>query len=280
MSPRERSRRFAIGVAAWVFGLAATVLLGGIWGRAVVVDTTELADTLSPLAASELVAGRISAWLESELATAGLGEDEAGAVAGRVLAHPGVGPVVEQLVAEGVEAAASAGGATTVDVAAILAPASGQITSGLNEAGLPVTEEAVGAALSRLDPIAIRDPADRPLIGAGSPLATGLGTAAILGGLLMLISGSAYVAMSKDRVRAVRSLITRFAMGALSFAVILRIGSWLADPEGGRAPFRESFALLADSKWMVPLTMGLAAAGIAVILRVVRERVRPAARSR
>jgi hypothetical protein len=281
LSPRERSRRFAIGVAGWVFGLAATVLLGSIWGRAVVVDTGELADTLSPLAASELVAGRISAWLEAELTTAGLGETEAAQVAGRVLAHPGVGPVVEQLVAEGVEAAATGDpGRTSVDVAAILTPASGQITSGLNEAGVAVTDEQVVAALSRLDPVVVRDPADRPLIGAASPLATSLGTAAILGAGLMAISGTAYIAMSSDRLRALRSLVTRFALGALSFAVILRIGSWLVDPEGGRAPFRESVALLANSKWMVPLTIGLGAAGAAVLLRISRRMLRPAATSR
>jgi hypothetical protein len=281
LSPRDRSRRFALGVAGWVFGLAATVLLGSIWGRAVVVDTGELADTLSPLAASELVAGRISAWLEAELTTAGLGEAEAAQAAGRVLAHPGVGPVVEQLVAEGVEAAATGDpGSTSVDVAAILAPASGQITSGLNEAGVPVTDEQVVAALSRLDPIVVRDPADRPLIGAASPLATSLGTAAILGAGLMAISGTAYIAMSRDRVRALRSLVTRFALGALSFAVILRIGSWLVDPEGGRAPFRESVALLANSKWMVPLTIGLGAAGAALLLWFSRRMLRPAATSR
>jgi hypothetical protein len=257
------------------------VLLGGIWGRAVIVDTSELADALSPLATSELVAGRISSWLESELASAGVGEAEAAVAAGRVLAHPGVGLVIEELVAEGVEAAATGDPrGTSVDAAAILAPATSEIAVGLNEAGVPVTREQVDAALSRLDPIAIRDPADRPLIGAASPLATSLGTAAILGGILMAMSGTAYVMMSPDRVQAFRSLVTRFALGALSFAVILRIGSWLVDPEGGRAPFRESVALLANSKWMLPLTIGLAAASAAFIIRIARRGLRPAATSR
>jgi hypothetical protein len=281
LTPRDRSRRFAIGVAGWVFGLAATVLLGGIWGRAVVVDTGELADTLSPLATSELVAGRISSWLQSELTSAGVAEADAATAASRVLAHPGVGSVIEDLVAESVEAAASGSpGGTAVDAAAILAPATGEITAGLNDAGVPVTQEQVDAALSRLGPITIREPADDPLIGAASPLATSLGTAAILGAVLMLMAGSAYVLMSPDRAQAIRSLVTRFALGALSFAVVLRIGSWLVDPEGGRAPFRESVALLADSKWMVPLTIGLAAGAAALIMRMARRRVRPAATSR
>ena len=267
-------------MAGWVFGLASTVLLVGIWGRAVVVDTNELADTLSPLAAGDMVSDRLATWLEAELVTAGVEGVGASVVADQVLAHPSVGPVLEELVAEGVEAAASgdpSGG--SVDVAAILLPASGQIATGLSEAGAPVSNERVEAALSQLDPIVIRDPSDQPFVGASSPLAANLGTAAMLGALLMLFSGTAYVAMSRDRMRAFRALLTRFALGALSFAVLLRIGSWLVDPEGGRAPFRESFALLANSKWMVPLTIGLVAMAAAIVFRVFRRRVRPAATS-
>ncbi len=264
-----------------MFGIASTVLLVGIWGRAVVVDTTELADTLSPLAAGDMVSDRLATWLETELVDAGVDGVAASVAADEVLAHPSVGPVLEELVAEGVEAAAS-GDPTgaSVDVAAILLPASGQITTGLNEAGVPVSTEQVEAALSRLDPLVVRDPTDQPFVGASSPLAANLGTAAILGALLMLLSAIAYIAMSRDGVRAFRALLTRFALGALSFAVLLRIGSWLVDPEGGRAPFRESFALLANSKWMVPLTIGLVAMTAAILARVFRRRVRPEAVSR
>jgi hypothetical protein len=264
-----------------VFGLASTVLLVGIWGRAVVVDTNELAETLSPLAAGDMVSDRLATWLEAELVEAGVDGVGASVAADQVLAHPSVGPVLEQLVAEGVEAAASAAPTgASVDVAAILLPASGQITTGLNEAGVPVGTEQVEAALSQLDPLIVRDPSDRPFVGASSPLAANLGTAAMLGALLMLFSGTAYLAMSRDRMRAFRALLTRFALGALSFAVLLRLGSWLVDPEGGKAPFRESFALLANSKWLVPLTIGLVAMAAAVIARVFRRRIRPEAMSR
>lgn len=264
-----------------MFGLASTVLLVGIWGRAVVVDTNELADTLSPLAAGDMVSDRLATWLEAELVEAGVDGAGASRAADQVLAHPSVGPVLEQLVAEGVEAAASADPTgASVDVAAILLPASGQISTGLNEAGMRVTPEQVEAALSQLDPLVVRDPSDRPYVGAYSPLAANLGTAAMLGALLMLFAGTSYVAMSRDRMRAFRALLTRFALGALSFAVLLRLGSWLADPEGGRAPFRESFALLANSKWLVPLSIGLVAMGAALIALVLRRRIRPAAVSR
>ena len=268
-------------MAGWVFGLASTVLLVGIWGRAVVVDTNELADTLSPLAAGDMVSDRLATWLEAELVEAGVDGVGAAVAADQVLAHPSVGPVLEELVAQGVEAAASADPTgASVDVAAILLPASGQITKGLNEAGVPVSSEQVEAALTQLDPLVVRNPSDRPFVGASSPLAANLGTAAMLGALLMLFSGTSYVAMSRDRMRAFRALLTRFALGALSFAVLLRLGSWLVDPEGGRAPFRESFALLANSKWLVPLTIGLVAMAAAVIARMFRRRIRPAAVSR
>ena len=264
-----------------MFGLASTVLLVGIWGRAVVVDTNELADTLSPLAAGDMVSDRLATWLESELVNAGVDGVGASVAADQVLAHPSVGPVLEELVAEGVEAAASGDpNGASVDVAAILLPASGQITTGLNEAGVPVTNEQVEAALARLDPLVIRDASDQPFVGASSPLAANLGTAAMLGALLMLFAGTAYIVMSIDRMRAFRALLTRFALGALSFAVLLRLGSWLVDPEGGRAPFRESFALLANSKWMVPLTIGLVSMAAAIVFRVFRRRVRLAAGSR
>lgn len=277
----SRSERFAVGVAGWVFGLSSTVLLVGIWGRAVVVDTDELAETLSPLAASDAVAERLSTWLETELVDSGVEGASAAQAADQVLVHPAVGPVLEQLVARGVEAAASAEpNGASVDVAAVLMPAAAQITAGLNEAGVPVTPEQVEAAVAQLDPLVIRDPAERPYVGASSPLASNLGTAATLGASLMLLSGSAYVAMSRDRMRALRGLLTRFALGALSFAVLLRIGAWLVDPAGGRAPFRESFALLADSKWMVPLTFGLVSLGAAALAWPFRRRITPGAGSR
>ncbi len=268
------------GTSGWLFGLAATVLLVGLWGRAMVVDTDQLAESLTPLATSEVIAERVSDWLESELVGSGLDGVTASIAAAEVLEHPAVGPLVEELVAEGVAAAASAdpsGG--TVDVGRVLLPAAGQITTGLLEAGVPVTQAQVEAGLAGLDPLVIREPSAAAIVGSNSPLATTLGTAVLLGVLLMVVSASAYVSAHRDRHLALRSLLNKFALGALSFAVLLKIGAWLVDPDGGRAPVGESLALLADSKWMVPLTLGLVslAGGFAVWL--FRKKVRPVAAS-
>lgn len=279
--PKSRKRRFASSLSGWVFGLASTVLLIGLWGRAIVVDTDELAESLIPLSGSDLVAERFSSWLEAELVDTGIEKPAASSAADEVLEHPAVGPLLEDLMAEGIEAAASADpSGSSIDVASILAPSAGVITAGLNDAGVPVSVEQVETALAALDPLVIRDPSDRPLVGSSSPLASTLGTAALLGVMLMLISGWAYVAVSRDRGRAVRNLLNRFALGAMSFAVLLKIGAWIVDPQGGRAPVGESLALVADSKWLVPLTLGLGSLAAAGIAWLFRKRVRPEARFR
>lgn len=272
----SRQRRLASSLSGWTFGLASTVLLVGLWGRAIVVDTDELADSLSPLAGSEQVAQRFSTWLESELVDMGVDGPTSSLAADEMLGHPAVGPVLADLVAEGIEAAASSDpSGSSVDVAGILAPSAGVIAAGLNDAGVPMSLEQVESALAAMDPLVIREPSDRAFVGASSPLASTLGTAALLGMLLMLISGWAYVAAHRDRASAVRSLLNRFALGAISFGVLLRIGSWIVDPRGGRAPVGESIALIADSKWLVPLSIGLGSLAAAAVAWIFRKRVRP-----
>jgi hypothetical protein len=245
------------------------------------VDTDQLTESLTPLAGSDLVAERFSTWLESELVETGVDGPTASVAADEVLEHPAVGPLLEDLVAEGIEAAASADpSGASVDVGGILRPSAGPIAAGLNDAGVPVSAGQVESALAELDPLVIRDPSDQPLVGSSSPLATTLGTAALLGVVFLLVSGWVYVVVSRDRTRAVRNLFTRFALGSLSFAVLLKIGGWIIDPEGGRAPVGKSLALVADSKWTVPMALGLSSLAAAGVVWLFRRKIRPEARSR
>jgi hypothetical protein len=55
------------------------------------------------------------------------------------------------------------------------------------------------------------------------------------------------------------------------------MGSWIVDPRGGRAPVGESIALIADSKWLVPLSIGLGSLAAAAVAWIFRKRVRPGA---
>lgn len=277
---REKRSAIASGVAGWLFGLAATVLLIGVWGRAVVSDTSELANSLSPLSTSRLVADRFAGWLETELVDSGMDSATAETSTEKAMASPTLTPILTDLVAEAVVAAASTDPAgSIVDVASILTPVAGDITVSLNEAGVQASDAQVAAAIARLDPIVIRQPGQSALVGPASPLATRLGTATILAIIAMLGAGAIYVMASRDPMAGVRSLLTRFALGALSFSIFLRIGSWITDPRGGRAPVGEAVSLLTGSKWGVPAVMGLTAMSIAVVFWIFRRRIKPTAMS-
>jgi hypothetical protein len=264
-----------------MFGLASTVLLIGIWGRAVVVDTAQLAESLSPMARSATVVDRFTSWLVIELGGAGLDPVTAEAAADHVLENPAVAQALSNLLTEVVFAAASPDPAgSRVDAAEAFAPAVPDITMSLNEVGVAVTEEEVAAAVTDLDPLVVRQPQAQTLIGADSTVASNLGTAVTFAVMAMLVAGWSYVAASWDRRKAIRSLFTRFALGALSFAVLLRIGGWILDPGGGRAPVAETLGLLAVSKWLIPLGLGLAAGAGALVFWVFRRRqVKPVAAS-
>jgi hypothetical protein len=275
------ARRFTGGGSAWLFGLASTVLLVALWGRAVVVDTDELAESLSPLAGTDAVVDRFSDWLVDELIEEGLDPITAEGAAEHVLDDPAVSLALAGLLGEMVEAAASPGQTgSTVDARSVIYPAVPDIAVRLNELGVPISEAQLAAAVTDLDPLVVRLPSTDPYVGPESEAASKLGIAVILALAVMLITTLAYTATSTDRTKALRSLFTRFSLGALSFAVFLRIGGWILDPGGGRAPVAETLGLLAVSKWLIPLGLGLAAAWGAVAFWVFRRRVRPGAGSR
>jgi hypothetical protein len=98
-----------------------------------------------------------------------------------------------------------------------------------------------------------------------------LGIASVLAGAAMVVFGAMYVLVSDNRVRAMRTLSTRFAVGALTFALLLKFGSWVLDPGGGRAPVSESLSQLADSKWLIPAFIGLAASMGALFFWLIRS---------
>jgi len=276
----SRSRRFARGGSAWLFGLASTVLLVALWGRAVVVDTDELADSVSPLAGTDAVVDRFSDWLVDELIEEGLDPVTAEGAAEHVLDDPAVTSALAGLLGEMVYAAASPDpGGSTVDARSVITPAVPDIAARLNQLGIPISEAQLAAAVSDLDPLIVRPPSTIPYVGPDSDAASKLGTAVVLALIVILITTWVYTATSSDRTKALRSLFTRFSLGALSFAVFLRIGGWVLDPGGGRAPVAETLGLLAVSKWLIPLGLGLAAAWGAVAFWVFRRRVRPGAGS-
>lgn len=251
-----------------------------MWGRAVVVDTDELGESLRPLSETGEVADAFSDWMSAELVDSGVPVGVAEDATEAALVTTEVSRAMENLVVDVVEAAATEGiDGGTVDVAAALQPAVPALTTSLNISGIPVSQVELAQVVSELDPIVIREPDEPAIVGGSSRLATRLGTAVLLAICAQLIFGGIYIFAGPDRLKRLRTLLTRFALTGLSFAVLLKLGSWVLDPKGGRAPVSQSLSLLADSKWVIPALLGLSAAIAAVFVWLIRTSVRPAAAS-
>lgn len=264
--------RFLSSLSAWVFGLATTVLLLSLWGRAVVVDTDELADSVAPLSESEEVTGRFSDWMTDQLIESGVSEPQAGDAASLALFSPEVKQALDSVVGEVVIAAAEPDPeGTVVDMATIFSPTVPAVTASLASQGIPAPEAQVAAIVAGLDPLVIREAGEEPIVGPASPVAMRLGIASVLAVAAQAVFGATYVLVADNRVTAMRTLSTRFAVGALTFALLLKLGSWVLDPGGGRAPVSESLSELADSKWLIPAFIGLAASIGALFFWLIRS---------
>lgn len=264
------------GVFAWLFGLATTVFLIAMWGRAVVIDVDALEASAAPLADSSAVVGLFTDWLDRELVDTGVDPVVAEAVSEDVLEQSSVVAALGEFTGELVTAAAAPGPEPAmVDMSGVIRPAVSEIGSVLGAAGLAIPESRLVEVVDGLDPLVVRAGGNEAYIGPTSPTAGRLGTAAVLALLVMAVTGWVTVALAEDRMTEAKSLLSRVALGALSFAVLLKAGSWVLDPAGGRAPLAESAARVANAKWLHPLVVSLVAA-LAAAGVWWRRRVRPA----
>ena len=255
--------------------MSLSVLLLALWGRSVVVDSDTLAESLSPLSESSLVSQYLTTWMTEELVGSGVEPDRVMPTVEYILGSSAVGATLDQFVVEVVEAAASMDpNGSSVEMAALVSPAIPDISVGLAALGEPVTEPEVAEIVTTLDPLVIREPGDRPLVGHGSATVARLGTAALLAVLALTIFGYGFVTLSEDRLGALRELANRVALGGISFAIFLRLGSWVLDPRGGRAPVQATLSALAGSKWSVPLQMALVGGVLAGVFYLVRRQLR------
>ena len=255
--------------------MSVSILFLSLWGRAVVVDTETLAESLSPLAGSGIVVDYVSDWMAAEMVESGADSDLVEPTVDYFLGSTSAGRALDQFTTEVVYAAASTDpGGASIDMAALIHPAVPEMTLGMNELGYPVSEGTVSGIVQDFDPLVIRQPGGRAVVGPASPTAARLGTAALLATLAILGFGAAFIALSDDRITAVRNLATRTAVGGISFAVFLRAGSWVLDPGGGRAPVPDTLSGLAGSKWAVPLQVAAVAGLIAASMYGGRHLIR------
>jgi hypothetical protein len=264
-------------VLGWAFGISLSILFISLWGRAVVVDTDALGESLAPLSGSQTVSDFVAGWMADEMVDSGVDPEMVEPTVDRFMGSSGLGDTLDRLVVEVVQAAASTDpGGSSIDMRAMVAPAVPEMVAGLSDLGFPVSEDSVTETVTGFDPLVIREPGSSAIVGSGSRAASRLGTASALAAVAMVGLGGGVVAMSGDRVTGLRGLLNRVAIGGLSFALLLRLGSWIADPGGGRAPVPETLSNLVGSKWIVPLQVatlaGLVTGAIYVTRRLLKRR--------
>ena len=238
-----------------------------------VVDTETLAESMAPLSGAVPVVDLVAGWLGEEMSDAGVERALVDSAVGNIMETPGVSHALDRLVVDVVLAAGSTDrGGAEVDVAAVLRPALPEITEALGTSvGAVIPPARVAAVIDGLDPLVVVREDSRPHLGPSSPVATRLGTAAILGLITMTLSGAASAASAPDRMVEMRKLLTRLALGALSFGVLLRIGSWVLSPTGGRAPVSSALSELAGAKWLVPVFVAVIAGAASLGVRYARR---------
>ena len=268
-------RRYALPIVLWVYGIAVTVTLVSVWGRAVVIDTDLMAAAASDVASAEFVTDQIEDWLTEELVELpGIDRGTAEQAAAQTVADQAFEAPLSDLTRAVVAAAAAPpGDSTRVDVAGVLLPAIPSVTVALAAQGIDLNEQAVGAFLSSLDPLVVRGPNEAPVVGSGSYAARTFSLATVVGLVTAVVAGGAAVQMSEDRRAMLRSLLTRIAVSALGFAVMFKLGAWVLDPGAGRAPVRTAAARLAGAKLWLPVLVAAGTGGGAWTLRWTRTRV-------
>ena len=271
-------RRVTLPWALWIFGLSTTMLLVGLWGRAVTVDDDVIARSTEAALSADLVTDRVYDWIGSGLVAAtGITDAESEQVLDEVRSRPGAAGAIDVLIDDVVRALIAPPGAeTSIDVAAALTPLVPEVVSELGEQGIEVPSGAVEAAVEDLDPVML-DTGEAISVGVVTEQARAVVTrGVVIAAVMLIVAGTAAIVLAEDRWPMARSLATRVSFSALSFAALFRIGGWALDPDGGRSPLRRSGSILVESNLDVYLiTAGLAGA-VAVMIWLIRRTPRRA----
>lgn len=272
--PPHPLRRFGLATALWVFGIATSVMLVSLWGRAVTADDETLATAAAAAAESDWLAERVAGWLAEEVAEHGaLPEAKTAAVVESVWRRPETKAAVADLVEQAVAAGLAPPGTTVViDAAASIRPLTDHIAAGLTAAGVATTRQEVAAVIDEIDPVvAVAEPGETA--GVVRRVRAGLTRALFAAIAVMALTAGAALLLGDDRGATLRSLATRAFLTALGFAVLFRVGAWALDPSGGAAPLpRGAAVLLRSNTGMLWGLAALAAGALAAAIATQRAR--------
>ncbi len=268
-----KARPMGVSLAMWAFGLATTIALLALWGRAVVADESSLAEAAGSVVASGFVDDRVSDWLSDSLAAgAGVAPAQAGPIVEALLADPDVERALAEVVEDTVAAALDPAGAELRIVPAeVLDPVAPTIVTALAAQGVDVSLGEVRSTLGS-SPELVLDAAAVEAAGEAADGTRGVLTAALVLGLAgMAAFGGTAIALSGDRLDRAKLLANRVIVSGLTFAVVLRLGAWAVDPDRGRSPVSD----LLTAEIRVPLLVAAVGACVGSVAWIMMRRAVP-----
>ena len=271
------SRTFGRSVVLWLFGIFTSLLLVGLWGRSVTDDRVTLEQSTRAVLESELVNRRVTDWLSEAIGRL----DDAtmlpmSPLVDDVVSSPELDEAIVAVVDATVDAAlAPPDRPSSLDLEPAVERLRPAIDRAITGAGLPVESSIVTDALDDV----VLTSNDMVLAAGAVAGARSLLTRVVLIGLLGLVAtGSIAVWTAEDRIAQLRSLSWRIALSAFTFGIMLRIGAWAVDPDGGRSPIAAGSAIVLASNGHIPAAMAAVFASISVVVStmMVRRRGRAA----
>ena len=262
---RSAARRGTLSVVLWAFGLATTLLLLGLWGRAVVHDETTVQASARSVVNAEVATDRIYSWIEEGVATS---SNIDAAVVEQAVIDLREQPEIEAVVGAVVDQFVAAlflpdGEVATIDLAGSIEPVVPLVVAGLAAHDVVVDEATVTVALANAETIDLETGGAATVVRVVEDVRSIVSLIVVVAGITLLLTGSSAVWLSEDRLAMMRKLATRILISALSFAVLFQFGSWALDPKRGGSPIAGGGSILLESNGEVFLGAALGAAGIA-----------------
>jgi hypothetical protein len=250
----------------WAFGLATTLLLVGLWGRAVTHDAPTVQAAARSAVDAEIAGDRIYSWIEDSVASS---TDVDPATADEVISalreHPEVGAAVADVVDEFIGALFTVEGeVASVELTEPLAPIVPLVASEFAAREVSIDEAALTMALQDAEAAGLGTGDIATAVRIVDDARSLLSLLVVLAASTLVLTGASAVWLSEDHLAMVRSLATRIVFSALSFAVLFRVGSWALDPERGGSPIARSGSVILGSNTDVFLLVGIVFAGVAV----------------
>ena len=255
-------------MSLWLFGLFTTLVLVGVWGRAVTADRPTLTDSAQLLLASDVVNDRLEAWLTDGLAVSSSVApariaDVVAMVAESNEADAAIAIAADEAVTSALSPPGTARALDLRPAALELAPA---VSRALAEAGIDVAPGAVSAAMDNAD-LSLSSAPGSWVSGAAHRGTAALTRVLVVGMVGMIGTGAMSVWASDDRVLRIRTLASRVALSSVTFAIMLRLGSWAVDPSGGRSSVAGAASIAIGSNGHVPMLVAVVAVGVALLAR-------------